>query len=297
MREPLCKVWNATFNKCVISFTGRKKVDIDELEPILKESGPFVTALETLDKIDIFTSEELRKKNFKAFVAANKQLKKVAKVYSTKIDLALKAVDKAAHPQIHKDIKLLSKQIDAFLSEVDAAEQTHTNEAKKQQNNAFDEGKKQRAKLQKQGFENQDLKEKMNYFTKSRVLVSFPVNGKKALSDGALAIQKLKADPTPATYNSVFSGNGPGRVVSTQFLNVSYLVQHADAPADLKQEMSAIRTWDNELGAFGDGAKNSVAPNATKELILERAGEFKAMLVGLTPLYTKLCTYLKKHKI
>jgi hypothetical protein len=287
--------WETAYNKCLFTFTGKKAVPVEELDGV-KEASPLVIALSKLEKIVVNGEED--KEGLKLWLSQANLFSKEAKVFGKKLDVAIKATKKDLYPEIHQELKALRKRFEYIVAEIEEDVKVRSGETVRKQNDLSHKLDKEREKLRnKKKLDDNEVKAQTTFLNKSILLASFPQTGRKTLAKAALIIAKLEANPTPDSFNKYFNGNGIGRHLSQQFLNLSLASQAQDCPYGLKAEIKNIKHSDELLRAFGDGDKKVIDPQASPQAVLNRVAEFKLLVKSMKPYYIKATKYLMQNKI
>lgn len=288
--------WGKVYNKSILAFTGRNKVAVRELEDVVKGSTPMVASLAALDKTDPGSGKrDEQSARLKAFVTEMKTLSKAAAKYADIVDKAIKATDKDIHPEAYREAKVIRKHIDWVLASVENSQMTYSKEYQKvldKTTAAIDKTEKQ---VRKEGGSDEDVKVATNFLKQQKMMAAFPTLGKAAFAKAATAVQKIKADPTPATYKREMDAGG--RDVTQQMGNAVKLVQDPKCPRDLVALLNGLPKYRPLMDEFGNGAKREVDPQATKNDVLAQLKEYSTLLKDLLPYYEKLAKYMKEKKL
>jgi hypothetical protein len=287
--------WGKVFNKSILAFTGRNKVAVRELEDVVKGTLGITKSMAALDQTNPAEGKlDEQNRRLKDFVAEQKTLIKEAAKYAAVLDKAIKATDKDIHPVAYRELKVLRAHLDWVLASVESKAATYSKAYTKAIEKTTEAIDKLESKMRREGAGDDEVKIGTNFLKQQKLLASFPTVGKAAFAKAATAVQAIKADPTPATYNaSMLSG---GRDLSQQMGNVIKLIAEDQCPQKLVAEMRGLSNYRALLAEYGDGAKRSIDLNATKEEILLRLKEFSGMVKDLLPYYEKMVKYLAKHK-
>ncbi len=288
--------WGKVYNKSILAFTGRNKVAVRELEDVVKKTSELVTSLTTMDQTDPSEgSMTERATRYKAFTAEQKTLKKATDKYAGVLDKAIKATDKDLHSEAYRELKVLRKHLDLVVAKVESRAVTCSKEYAKAQEKLSAAIDKAQQKLREQGADDEQVNAETDYLKQQRLLTGWPAMTKAALAKAVAAVQKIKADPSPDTYNVEMAAGA--RDMTQQMSNVIKLVTDAKCPASLVREMAGLSNHRTALADFGNGAKRQVVGTATQNEILAQLAEFSGLTKNMLPYYDKMVKYLSKHKL
>src|SRR5258708_35772868 len=97
--------WGKTFDKSILSFTGRNKVAVHELEPVGKGTAGLVGSLDRIDKLDPvpLTGDKYAKERKETLANLKKEIASTfdheCSKYKTFLQAAIKKTDKDIWPQ------------------------------------------------------------------------------------------------------------------------------------------------------------------------------------------------------
>jgi hypothetical protein len=189
----------------------------------------------------------------------------------------------------------LRKHLDLVVAKVQNRIVNYSKEYVKAQEKAKAKVDEATQKLRDKGVDEEQIKVETNYLKQQKLLIGWASMTKVALSKAFAAVQKIKADPSVATYGAEM--NAGGRDVSQQFNNILKLVADSKCPKELVKEMAGLSGHRETLTAFGTGAKRTVPPTATQDEILTQVKEFSQLIKALMPYYDKMAKYLSEHKL
>lgn len=291
--------WETVYNKSIISFTGRNKVggtpERNALEDVVKETVGLVASMGRLDDSNPGTSDDPAT----AVKVFGKELtgtfaKERAK-YDKFLDVAIKLIDKAQWPQPYRELKVLKTQLNLIASKAEGALESYSKETTKAKEKADSALDKKREELRKKGMGDNQINDETYLLKAKKLLLIFNTATKTAFAKAAAAVQQIKADPTPTTYNAVMSSGG--RDLSQQFLNLIKIVNDPKAKDwPLVKNMPDLSPFEDDLKAFGNGDKRTVANDASKQDVLTLTGEFSKMMKGLIPIYVVIEKEVKSMK-
>jgi hypothetical protein len=288
--------WGAVYNKSILAFTGRNKVAVRELEDVVKGTGPLATALAGLDQNDPEQGKIAeRPARYKAFVAEQKPMKKAGEKYAAVLDKAIKATDKDIHPEAYRELKVLRKHLDFVASKVETKAVKCSKEYDKAQTKLSEAIEKAQTKLREEGLDDAEINIETDFLKQQRALLGWPAITKTALAKAVVAVQKVKADPTPDTYKTAMDQGG--RDMTQQMSNLVKLITDTKCPASLKRQVAEVSAYRQTLADFGNGAKRQVANDASREQVLAQVQEFSQLCKAMMPIYEKMVKYLSKHKL
>jgi hypothetical protein len=293
--------WGENINKWIIPFSGRNKVATKnnvtdrQLEDVVKGSSPIVKALLEIDKYPL-TGETVAK-NFEPYAKAQKILQKEANTYGSTVAKAIKEVDKEEFPDVYRNLKLILKYLEVTAAHIDHDMTTYSKEYTKATDKLGSKLEKTREEMRKKKIDDNEIKAQTAFLSKARLLVSFPTGGKKALTASFFAVQQVRAEPTPAKFNALFNGNGVGRILSQQFLNLALAAADGNCPSKLREQLNGIDSHTAKLREYGDGASKEIAGNASQQDVLDRIKDFDHLVKDLAPYYQKASSYLSKNKL
>ena len=289
--------WGNAFNKAILAFTGRNKVAVRELENVVKGTSPLVQSLVKLDANNPRDAKPADKpKVLKAF---EKELKgpfaKECKKYEGTLDTALKRTDKDIHPEAYRQLKVLKTQLALVASQAESTYTTSSKETAKAMDKLGAQVDKEQAKLRGKGLDDDAINDQTYLLKAKKLLLIYIPAGKVAMSKAVAAIQAIKSDPTPKTYNAAMPTGG--RDLSQQFANLIKIVESPNAKDwPLVKALPNLSGHKARLAAFGNGSKRTVPDTATKAQVLALCTEFSTMVKALMPVHEIGVAQVKKMK-
>ena len=291
--------WETAYNKSIVSFTGRNKVggttERSALEDVVKETTGLVGSMGKLDESNPGTSRDPQA----AVKVFGKELtgtfaKEKAK-YDKFLDVAIKLIDKATWPQPYRDLKVLKTQLGLIAAKAEGAYESYSKETTKAKEKADTAIDKKKEELRKKGMDDNSINDETYLLKAKKLLLIFIPATKTAFAKAAAAVQQIKANPTPATYNTMM--NAGGRDLSQQFLNLIKIVNDPNAKDwSLVKNMPDLSPFRGDLAAFGNGDKRTVANDASSQDVLNLTKEFSQMMKGLIPVYAVIEKEVKSMK-
>jgi hypothetical protein len=280
--------WGKVYDKSIQAFTGRNNVPVPELKVVVRGTGDLVKSLVALDAINPDEDHE-------AFVAGQKPLKKAADQYAEVLDTAIAATNKNDHPNAYREVKVLRKHLDLIVAKVASRAVTSSKKYDEKQTKITEKLEEKRKELIEQGKTDEEINKETDWLKQQRAIIGWPEMTKTALAKALAAVQKIKADPTPATYNTeMFAG---GRDLSQQMSNVIRLMMDPKCPTKLTHAVMGLNLHEETLAEFGNGEKARISLEATPDQVTAQVREFSALVKEMVSYYDKLVAYLKKHKL
>jgi hypothetical protein len=303
----LAEDWGEVYNKSTLAFAGPKKLGgnikfwTDFFKPVIEGTSALAKSLGVLDQNDPerpeFRTAEERKEHYKVYVEELKALKKAADKYATVLDKAIRETDKATWPDAYRELKVLRKQLEVVVAKAENWAATHSKEYAKADVKAYEKIRAVEDELRQQNLSDEEIKVELDYLKQQKLLLAFPTAAKSGLTKAAVLVQKIKADPTPATYNSEM---GSARDMTQNMSNLVKLVSDDKCPRRLKQELAGLADHRAALAKFGSsepGNARQVPDDADRAAILELVKEFSQLTKAMMPYYEKTVKYLAKHKL
>jgi hypothetical protein len=279
--------WGKVYNKSIISFTGRNKVAVRELEPVVKGTAALVSCLVRLDngdpsEIDRFSKPKERAKSLAAYLKEIKgKFKPEVSKYRKLLEDAIAKTDKDLWPQPHKDLKAMLAQ----LNWVESAVESHAANMAKETIAATENIRKQIAEkedaLRKEGKTDQEVNAATNFLKQFKQLATFPAVSKTVTAKAAAALKIIKADPTGDVYNVNMEKGG--RNYTQQVINLMKLYDEPDCPPDLKRILTGLSAYRAPLSEYGGGDKRSIDKAASKPFILGLLREYSDLVKVTLP--------------
>ena len=294
--------WGAVFNKSINAFTGRNKVQTQrggtELEDVVKGTNALMGSLKTLDGLNpaIVPEPKAKAATLKLF---SKEMTGpfagAAKKYNGVLDAAIKVTDKIVHPQAYRELKVLKTQLALMVAKVDSVYTTNAKDNLKALAKADEALKKETEAARGKGMSDDQVKDHVYLLKAKKLLLQYVPVANSAFAKAAAAVQKIKADPTPATYNRVMDDGG--RDLSTQINNLYKITSDKNA-ADwaLVKALPDLKPYSVKLSQFGSGEKRTVDNFVDADNILLLLKEFSALIKSLVPIHATAVTEIKKMK-
>ncbi|MBV8650912.1 MAG: hypothetical protein JO255_05560 [Alphaproteobacteria bacterium] len=270
----------------------------DVIDPPKKGTVGLVKCLDRLAKVPDFTGlkpDELKK----AMAAAIKEVKALdaeAKKYNAILDKAINAdckigfqpVRKAKDflPDTYRQLKILKTELAALQARI--GNQIKSFASQKETGKIGAEQAKGMKKARDAGNEVK-AKEIEAEARLKKLLVTLSASYKSSMAKGAAVIQKVKASPDVATYNTLM--NSGGRDIRQNILNIGLMKQNAGlkdlkevkalpAPGPLAQEIEEFAT-DN-------GGLRFLPTTASKDDVVRAITKFSALYKRIDTTYKKL---------
>lgn len=265
------------------------------LAPVGSKYAPVAGIIEELSKLDFnaVNPGPEREKQLKAAALQLKALKPVMSRYTTELNTVLtaqvpfegqaKAALKACSPDVYRSVKVLKTELEAIAARAVQNWESFDKQDETDKINAT--GNKKVSKID----DDQERKQAKLVVNAKAALLTFSPKLKSALAKAIAAIQKIKGDPTPATYNSEM--NNAGRDVSQNVANIRKWQAHPEI-----REMKAVKAMPSAaaladaIAEFGDGAKRSIDATATQVDVLNRLKEFSALVKEINTTYSDVMT-------
>ncbi len=306
MPYTFAKSWGDTYNKANVVFskdinTANKtdKAVGGALKLMLEDANRptgFIVALDALDKQDLFAGTpkaqaELPGK-IKLFKAALEKVDAEKKKYLKVLDEALKLKPtikdkngyklptpiKDAYPDTYRQLKIMQAEVEAIFQRAgnlltDALNHEKVMKIQAEKNKAMDKAPKDESG-------NAAIKAASAEAVLKTALLKFAPGFKSSMAKGAVVIQKIKASPDVATYNTEM--NNGGRDISQNLLNLGKI----KADAKFKSTALAKKLPDpgqmaKDIVPFAHGDKRNLPLNATEK-------DVKAALAEFTTLYKQI---------
>lgn len=291
------KKWGDGYNKYIQPLQGKGSTRMPEQLEVVSSSGPLLKALIAIDKTDPTTKNPGKERDalYKGLEKEMKGYKSASTKYSKLIGVAIKATDKSTYKDAYRSLKSL----EAHLKELDAALEHHLytsskqfdKDAKSARDRVTDETDKARAK----GKSDAEIKVEVDYAKQLAQLSQFSTQVKTVAAKAKAAVQAIKSDPTPKTYNDVMDRGG--RNYTQQFSNLIKLSKDAKCPPKVKEILKGLESHKAGLDAYGNGDRRKIELTATEKDVLAYNKDFVNLLKATYPYAEKMQAYLKKNKL
>lgn len=234
----------------------------DTCDPINSPRGTKANAKDNLEK-----RNEMFGKNLKLF-------KSDAKKMVTALKLMLAATTKAAEPDLYRDLKIVITGTDAFVARMTQHAATWANSAK--DSKSYD-------KVQ----DVKDFNEKKTASEARALEISLrdlKVSLNSSLKKAIAATQKIKSDPTPATYNTVIDKGGRDLYMSLVAIEKikgdTKLGPKAKKIPSPGAHLNDIKQYGESAGQFRKLATTATANDVTNQIKL-----FNQLVKGIATTY------------
>lgn len=296
------KDWGLVYNKANTVFIKAtmelakidKKVSAEFKKTIdeATDSAEWLGCLSLLDKTNM-NNVDIDKPGYKDFKALVKKTEVVHKKYVATIksimDKKIKAAPngfvltmsmKEGHPDAYRQLRVMEEEVKAITNR---ALQTLVQAEEVQKTIALVQ-EKAKVKLKTKI---EDLPALNQEFTLKQQLIGLGPKFKSAMSKGAAAIQKIKADPTPENYNAQMEAGG--RDISQQLKN---LQNFRDSPAFRKtsyfKKLPDPSPFVDVIEQFGNGNFRTIAANSTPKQVTDRLDIFSTTYKQVVVAYADL---------
>lgn len=199
-------------------------------------------------------------------------------------DTSLPTQLKILAPIAYRSTKLLKTEVEAIAAR--AVSNWEQYDKQEKANEIIRKGKEKTEKIADDAARNH-AREVSNA---KAALLTFAPKLKSAVAKGAAAVQKIKADPTPKTYNEQM--NSAGRDLSQNIVNIDKWRKHPDIFNKFK-EVQAMQDPGNIAGriaAFGNGPRRTVDAHAMQQHILAELKDYSAILKDVVRVYGDVMT-------
>lgn len=291
------KRWGDGYNKQVQPLQGKGSPRTAEVITVAKGSGPLLKALVAVDGTDptkVNPGKE-RDKLHEGLTKAAKTYKSESSKYGKLIDTAIKATSKGEHPDAFRALKSLK----AHLEHIDAAIEHHiatsSKAAEKAQVAARARVENETESARKKGKSDAEVKEEVDYAKQLVQFTQFATQSKTVATKAKAAIQAIKADPTPATYNDVMDKGG--RNYTQLMSNLIKLSKDSKCPPKVKELLNGLDKYKAGLDAYGGGDRRKVPLTFTKDQVIAYTKEYVQVVKETYPYAEKLQAFLKKNKL
>lgn len=291
------KLWGDEYNKCSQPLQGKGSLRTVESRTVLEGTGPLLKCLVAIDKADPIPVRDPkeREKVHGVLVKELKSFKTEAAKYGKAIDAALKTTSKDTHKDAYRALKSLRAHLDVVVTKIEHHANVTSKDTQKALDKAGERTDKEYEAARKKGLSDEQVNEEVDYAKQLKSLVQFSTAAKSAVARAKAAVQAIKSDPTPATYNQEMDTGG--RNYTQQISNLVKLSKDSKCPPKVKALLNGIDGYKNELDAYGNGAKRRVADTATPADINKLLKEYVQLVKDTYPYAESLMDYLKKHKL
>ena len=291
------KRWGDGYNKQVQPLQGKGSPRTAEVITVAKGSAPLLKALVAVDSTDpmkVNAGKEREKLN-EALAKVVKAFKSESSKYGKLIDAAIKATSKGDYPDAFRALKSLK----AHLEHIDAAIEHHlatsSKAAEKAQLAARDRVQKETDAARTKGKTDKEVNEDVDYAKQLVQFTQFATQSKTVATKAKAAIQAIKADPTPETYNDVMDKGG--RNYTQLMSNLVKLSKDSKCPPKVKELLNGLDKYKAGLDAYGGGDRRKVPLTFTKDQVIAYTKEYVQVVKETYPYAEKLQAYLKKNKL
>jgi hypothetical protein len=310
MPYTFAKSWGDIYNKANVVFSKdintANKADRSQggaLKLMLEDANRplgLVAALDVLDKQDLFAGNakaeaELPAK-IKAFKTALDKVETEKKKYLKVLDDAIKLKPtikdknglmlpsplKDVYPDTYRQLKIMQAEVEAIFQRAsnlltDALNHAKVAKIQAEKNKAMDKAPK--------GEEgNAAVKAISNEAVLKTALLKFGPSFKSAMAKGAGVIQKIKASPDVATYNTEM--NNGGRDISQNLLNLVKLKADAKFKGTaLAKKLPDPGQMAKDIIPFANGDKRNLPSTATEKDVKQALAEFTALYKQIATAY------------
>ncbi len=310
MPYTFAKSWGDTYNKANVAFSKdintANKTDKGQggaLKQMLDDANkPFglITALDVLDKQDLFAGSdkaaaELPAK-IKLYKAALDKVEAEKKKYAKVLDEAIKLKPtikdknglnlpmplKDAYPDTYRQLKIMQAEVEAIFQRasnqlVDALNKQKLDKIQAEKNKAMDKAPKDESG-------NAAVKAASDEAVLKIALLKFAPSFKSAMAKGAGVIQKIKASPNVATYNTEM--NNGGRDISQNLLNLGKIKADAKFKSTaLAKKLADPGQMARDIIPFANGAKRSLPLTASEKDVKDALAEFTTLYKQIAVAY------------
>lgn len=291
------KMWGDEYNKCSQPLQGKGSIRTVESRTVLEGTGPLLKCLVAIDKADPTSVRDPkeRAKVHAVLVKELKSLKAEAAKYGKAIDAALKTTSKDEYKDAYRAMKSLRAHLDFVVAKIEHHANTTDKDTQKAIDKAGERVEKETEAARKKGLDDDQVKDEVDYAKQLKSLAQISTGAKVAVARAKAAVQAIKSDPTPTTYNHEMDTGG--RNYTQQISNLVKLSKDSKCPPKVKAILNGIDKYKSELDSYGNGAKRSVALNATSAEITKNLKEYVQLVKDTYPYAESLIEYLKKHKL
>ena len=290
------KQWGDEYNKCSIPLQGKGSKRMPEQLAVVSGSAPLLKGLIGVDKNDPtqVRGDKEKAATHKALVKEAKGYSSAASKYKKLIDVAIKATSKD-EKDAYRALKKLAAHLDFISAKVEHHVVGLSKENAKALAKAGDRVEKETKAARDKGLSDKEVNAEVDYAKQLKSLSQFPTAMGQAYNKAKSAVQSIKSDPTPATYNTeMFSG---GRNYTQQVSNLIKLSKDSKCPPKVKALLKGVEKYKNGLDAYGNGERRSIAADATEKEVLTYLKTFAKLVKETYPYEDEMIKFLKKNKI
>jgi len=264
---------------------------------VAKDTAPLVKALVAIDKTDPTTKNPGKERDalHKGLEKEFKNFKAAAAKYGKTIDIALKNTDKGLHKDAYRAMKSMKAHLEHIEASVEHHLVTSSKEQMKAQEKMSDRIDKETKKARDKGLDDKAVNQEVDYSKQIKQLIQFSTQVKTVATNAKAAVQSIKSDPTPATYNAVMDKGG--RNYTQQFSNLIKFSKDAKCPPKVKAILNGLDKHKSGLDAYGNGDRRKIALTSTKDDVMKYTKEFVQLLKDTYPYAEEMQAYLKKNKL
>jgi hypothetical protein len=305
--------WGTVYNKATLTFSkdsqAAAKTDKSVGSLLMKlledaqDTAAVLGGLVAMDKIDLSAGSDKQRAalpaNTKLFKQAlsnfekekNRYVKAVEETQKLKITVKdksgynLPTPIKEAFPDSHRQLKLLQTEIEAIHARAANALEGALNVGKLDKIQADKQKAVSKAPQGEAG--NDTLKAASQEAAMKGFILQFAASFKSSMAKGAAAIQRIKADPTLATYNKEMGS--AGRDISQNVVNIDKLKNDPKFKGSrLAKALTAPPDLMAEIGLFGNGNLRNLASTATPNDVKDALQRFTAVYKRIATTYANV---------
>ena len=303
------KEWGDVFNKAEAIFSrdiaATKKTNrpigellSEELEPIRKPT-PWLSALIAIDKISLNAGNDREiaalPANIKLYKVALAQASDVAKTLdkvlaaSQKLQPTMKDKNglmvptpiKTFLPDSYRQLKLVQTEMNAIVARAENGLKGALNQAEMAK---IDEAKE---KAKAKAADDEGRKAATEEANMKKLVLQLSASFKSSMAKGAAVIQRIKASPDVATYNTEM--NAGGRDISQNLVNIDKLKKNSATKDNaMVKKLPAPGRLATDITPFANGAKRSLSPPAGPVEVKEHLVEFTKLYKDIAKEYADL---------
>lgn len=287
----IAKKWEDQYNSSIATFTGRNKIDAlgPRGGPVVERTGGLVRTLAEAEKLDPgqMRLSDRTSSALSTYEDAIKDYVTEKRRYAGYIKDALKLVPKAAHPKAYRELKVLDTTLNALQALMENNHKTFKKSDETAKIRASGEKKQEKARAK--GDDNAERAAQETAALKT-FLVQLKTMGNSATRKGLAAIQKMKSDPTVATYNDIM--DAAGRDVSQWVGNIDKLKRHPKLSRNsVVKKLASADAFLPPLTEFGNGTKRRLADDTDQTQVEAHIKEFSTLLKGVVTAYTPVLKF------
>ena len=290
------KKWGDEYNKCIQPLQGKGSRRMPEQLAVVSGSAPLLKALVGIDKNDpsALKAGSEREKVHKALQKEVKAYTAAASKYSKLFDAAIKKTPKD-DKEAYRALKKLKSHLDMISAQVEHHMTTTSKANIKASDKSFERVEKETKKARDKGMDDEAVKKEVDYAKQLRSLVQFPTAVKAAYTKATAAVQTIKSDPSPETYNKeMFAG---GRNYTQQVGNLIKLSKDSKCPPKVKDILKGLNAYKSQLDAYGNGDRRRIPTDTSEKDVMAYLKTFARLIKDTYPYAQDMQAYLKKHKI